>query len=93
MKEVDADYSEYLGKDYKSKEKKPKVVSTLVSNHSSYIDPILILNRIRPAFTPSLEFKNLPMVGVFCDVIDCIYINRGGSEESKAKALATIRQR
>ena len=40
-----------------------------------------------PAFAPSAEFKGVPLLGTLMDVIDSIYIPRGGSEESKARAL------
>jgi hypothetical protein len=40
-----------------------------------------------PAFAPSSEFRGVPLLGTLIDVIDSIYIPRGGSEENKAKAL------
>jgi len=54
---------------------------------------VVLIKNIRPAFAPSSEFKNVPLLGTLIDVIDSIYIPRGGSEESKAKALAAIRDR
>lgn len=54
---------------------------------------MVLIKNIRPAFAPSSEFKNVPLLGTLIDVIDSIYIPRGGSEESKAKALAAIRDR
>ena len=39
-----------------------------------------------PAFAPSSEFRGVPLLGTLIDVIDSIYIPRGGSEENKAKA-------
>lgn len=54
---------------------------------------MVLIKNIRPAFAPSSEFKNVPLLGTLIDVIDSIYIPRGGSEESKAKALGAIRDR
>lgn len=92
-KNMDADYSAYLGIDYKKEERKPKRTSTLVSNHTSWLDNVALIKTIRPAFSPSAEFRNLPLLSNLIDALDSIYIPRGGSEEKKAKALAAIKQR
>jgi len=89
----DVDYSYYLGPEYKRKMKKIKRTSTIVSNHVSWLDPVVMLYNIRPAFAPSEEFKRVPLIGTLCDVIDSIYIPRGGSPEKRAQALAAIRDR
>jgi hypothetical protein len=52
-----------------------------------------LLKNVMPAFAPSAEFKGVPLLGTLMDVIDSIYIPRGGSEESKARALQAIRER
>jgi hypothetical protein len=92
-KRVDADYSDYLGEDYKKNPKKPKRVSTIVSNHCCWLDCPALIKTIRPAFSPSAEFRNLPLLSNLIDALDSIYIPRGGSEEMKAKALGAIRER
>jgi len=89
----DVDYSYYLGPDYKSKMKKIKRTSTIVSNHVSWLDPVVLIKNVRPAFAPSEEFSRVPLVGTLASVIDSIYIPRGGSPESKARALQAIRDR
>jgi len=73
--------------------KKLKRTSTIVSNHISWLDPVVLIKNIRPAFAPSIEFKGVPLLGTLIDVIDSIYIPRGGSEEKKALVLKTIRER
>lgn len=83
-KQVDADYSYYLGPDYKKNAKKIKRTSTIVSNHVSWLDPVILIKHIRPAFAPSIEYKNVPIMSNLIDAIDGIYIPRGGSEEKKA---------
>jgi hypothetical protein len=54
---------------------------------------MVLIKAFRPAFAPSIEFKNAPILGNLLDGMDCIYIPRGGSAESKAQALAAIRDR
>lgn len=93
LKHVDVDYSEYLGQHYKKYAKKIKRTSTIVCNHISWLDPVVLIKEIRPAFAPSAEFRNVPLLGSLIDAIDSIYIPRGGSEEKKAAALAAIRDR
>jgi 1-acyl-sn-glycerol-3-phosphate acyltransferase len=90
---IDVDYSEYLGTHYKEYAKKIKRTSTIVCNHVSWLDPVVLIKTIRPAFAPSSEFKNVPLLGTLIDAIDSIYIPRGGSEEKKAAALGAIRDR
>jgi len=46
-----------------------------------------------PAFAPSAEFKNVPLLETLMDAIDSIYIPRGGSEESKVRALQAVGER
>ena len=91
--EENVDYSYYLGSDYKKKMKKINKTSTIVCNHVSWLDPVVLLKNVMPAFAPSAEFKGVPLLGTLMDVIDSIYIPRGGSEESKARALQAIRER
>lgn len=79
LKYQDVDYSYYLGPEYKRKMKKIKRTSTIVSNHVSWLDPVVLLYNIRPAFAPSEEFRRVPLIGTLCEVIDSIFIPRGGS--------------
>jgi 1-acyl-sn-glycerol-3-phosphate acyltransferase len=92
-KDVDVDYSYYLGDDYKKNERKINRTSTIISNHVSWLDPVVLIKNVRPAFSPSAEFRNLPLLSNLINALDSIYIPRGGSEEKKAKALGAIRER
>jgi 1-acyl-sn-glycerol-3-phosphate acyltransferase len=91
--QVEADYSYYLGEDYKKNEKKITRTSTIICNHVSWLDPVVLIKNVRPAFSPSAEFRNLPLLSNLINALDSIYIPRGGSEEKKAKALGAIRDR
>jgi len=53
VKYIDLDYSEYLGPDYKNNQKKIKRTSTIVCNHVSWLDAVVLIKNIRPAFAPS----------------------------------------
>lgn len=75
----DVDYTYYLGPDYKRNMKKIKRTSTICSNHVSWLDPVVLIKNVRPAFAPSEEFRGVPLLGTLMDVIDSIYIPRGGS--------------
>jgi len=52
-----------------------------------------MLKSVFAAFSPSAEFEHLPLFKVIMNAIDCIYIPRGGNEESKIKALEKIKDR
>ena len=87
------DYEYYLGPNYKQNERKIKRVSTIVSNHVSWIDPVVLIKNVYPAFSPSSEFRNVPILCKLINTLDSIYIPRGGSTENKAKALQAIGDR
>lgn len=82
-REKDFDYSEYLGPNYQRKMAADKRISTVVSNHVSWLDPVVLLNSTYAAFSPSAEFAGVPVLNVLMDAIDCIYIPRGGNDESR----------
>lgn len=75
------DYSYWLGTDYEENMRTIRKTSTIVSNHCSWLDAVVLLKSLAPAFTPSVEFKNAPLLSTFIDAIDSIYIPRGGSDE------------
>ena len=90
---VDNDYSYWLGPDYKKNYKPIRRTSTIVSNHCSWLDAVILLKTLIPAFTPSTEFESAPLLSTFIDAIDSIYIPRGGSPEARAAALKVITDR
>ena len=59
----------------------------------SWLDPVVLLKSTYAAFSPSAEFASLPIMSTLMDCIDCIYIPRGGDDESRKKALEKIRDR
>ena len=93
LRYVNFDYTYYLGPNYRVNQKKIKRTSTIVSNHVSWLDAVVLIKNVRPAFAPSEEFRNVPLLGKLIDSIDSIYIPRGGSEEKRAMALQAIGDR
>jgi len=73
-----------LGPDYKKKTKQIKKKSTLISNHISVLDSIILVKYLFPAFAPSAEFSKVPVVRTLLNGIDSIYMPRGGTDESRA---------
>jgi len=86
----DVDYEYYLGPDYRKASILSRRTSTIICNHTSWLDTIIILKNIRCAFAASIEFQDAPMLSTFINVLDGIYIPRGGSRENKDLALKVI---
>lgn len=58
----------------------------LVANHSSYLD-IFALGSLTPlSFTPKLEIRSWPIIGFFCVLADCIFIERRPTDMQRAQA-------
>ena len=82
--EVDADYSEYLGPDYKEKyDKTLKMTGTLISNHVTQHDSMMITQFINNSFACDVSFKKIPMMGSLATMVDAIFVPRAGTEESR----------
>jgi 1-acyl-sn-glycerol-3-phosphate acyltransferase len=86
LRKIEFDYEEYLGADYQ-RLGSDKRTSTIVSNHVSWMDAVVLVQLLVPAFAPSVEFANAPLIGSLCHSLESIFIPRGGSEESKENAL------
>ena len=80
--EDEVDYSKYLGPDWKKNKFKGKRVSTIVSNHISFLEiPAWMSNMTPPAFTPGSHVKKLPIGDHYCCAINSMYIDRNASKE------------
>lgn len=61
---VDADYSEYLGPDYKEKyDKSLKMTGTIICNHVTQHDSMIITQFMNNSFALDLSFKKMPLMG------------------------------
>lgn len=86
----DVDYSYYLGPGYKSKYRDIERTSTIVCNHVSWLDSLILIYIVTPAFAPSAYFKSVPVFNTTCNVLDSIYIDRGGDDAARQKVVETI---
>ena len=88
----EVDYSFYLGPDYKST-MSTKTTSTVIANHVSWLDVIVIARRFLPSMAPKDALKSVPLVNTLADAIGSLYMPRGGTREEKDKVLDLIRER
>ena len=91
--EKDVDYSYYLGPDYKKGYKNIKKTSTIVSNHCSWLDSLILIKYITPAFAPTAYFLTVPIFGKVCSMLDSIFIDRGADEQGRQRVINTILER
>jgi hypothetical protein len=87
------DYSAYLGKGYKDTMKPIKKVSTIISNHVSWVDTQCLYQYFKLAFSLDIGFKKAPLMGNLGNVVDSIYLPRGGTDEKRLAALNAIKDR
>ena len=80
---VDIDYSYYLGPNYLEKYKPIKRTSTIVSNHCSWLDVLILITLKYPAFAPKEFFKSVPVFRTAISVLDSIYIDNKKDEAGK----------
>ena len=91
VKQYDADYSEYLGQHYKdSQNESESPAATYVSNHCSWLDPMVLIKTVHPAFTPSTEYESFPLFATLIWALDSIYIPRGGTECDRKESLERL---
>jgi len=93
FRKMDFDYSYYLGKDYKETQQLPKRVSTYVSNHSSWFDPLLLQPCFGCGFAVKKELKNAFIAGVISKALGSIFVSRGGTPEELQKVVEDIKER
>ena len=91
-------YVEYLGNSKISEngnenEKKKINTSTIVSNHSSWIDNGVLTKHLHCSFAASAEIENFPFVGTITSSTGALYIPRFGSKEDKSKVFDIIKER
>ena len=89
--QVKVDYKPYLGPDWV-----PKYdgASTIVANHSGWVDIVLITVLKFPSFTPKLGIKKWPFIGQICDVVfNSYFVNRAGTAIERQKIIQDIQDR
>jgi 1-acyl-sn-glycerol-3-phosphate acyltransferase len=88
----DADYTYFLGPNYKNKMSK-KTTSTVIANHVSWLDGMVFGRHFMPSFAPKAGLKHVPLVNVMADAVGSLYIPRGGTREEKDGILNLIKER
>lgn len=78
-KKVDFDYTPFLGPGYRDTQNEPKHISTIVSNHSSWLDIPILMSHFKTAFASKKSFRKVPMFGLIVQALGCIFISRGAS--------------
>lgn len=73
--------------------KKPKYVSTIISNHVSWLDGFISISQTGCALAPDAGFAKAPIFGTFLKVMDALFMPRSNNAEEKEKALLTIKTR
>lgn len=89
----DCDYSYYLGPNYKNNYKQIARTSTIVPNHSCWLDAVIMIKYFCPAFAPKILFQGMPLFGKLCDLLDAIYIPKGQGPDALKNALSVITDR
>jgi lysophosphatidylcholine acyltransferase / lyso-PAF acetyltransferase len=84
---IDYDYTSFLGPNYKETQVEPKHLSTLISNHSSWLDVSILISHFRAAFASKKTFRNIPVFGLLVQALGCIFISRGASLEKRNKIV------
>lgn len=92
-KKVDFDYSEYLGPNYKESTPLPKKVSTLVCNHSTWVDTTMLFQYFRHSFVSKKSVINAPVMGIVGQAMGCVFIPRGASQEIRDGIVLQIGER
>jgi 1-acyl-sn-glycerol-3-phosphate acyltransferase len=90
---VDFDYTPFLGPNYKESCIPPKHVSTIVSNHSSWLDVPILISHFKAAFASKKTFRKVPIFGLIVQALGCIFISRGASIEKRNKIVEQIGER
>ena len=80
--EESVDYSKYLGPEWRKNKFEGKRVSTLISNHVTFIEVLVWASCMTPpAFTPASFVQKLPIGDFYCKCLNSLYIDRSSSKE------------
>jgi 1-acyl-sn-glycerol-3-phosphate acyltransferase len=63
----------------------------LVANHSSYLDIFVLGSTMPLAFTPKSEIRRWPVIGFFCVLADCVFVERKPADMQRAQSVMAER--
>jgi hypothetical protein len=81
--DTEFDYEPYLGPDYRNELEKYPHLPTYICNHVSFLDIIAMIKYYCPAFAAKRPLKDVPVLGILCQYLGCIFIARGATEEQR----------
>jgi 1-acyl-sn-glycerol-3-phosphate acyltransferase len=87
-KNIEYDYSKYLGKNYKKDDK----AAASISNHTSWIDILLFMDKIGAGFIASIHVKSFPLVGYVASALGCIFVDRN-DKSNRGNSLALVNEK
>ncbi|CDW83074.1 acyltransferase family protein [Stylonychia lemnae] len=88
----DYSYEAYLGPNYKS-DPQPNHMPTFVCNHTSWMDVMMLIIHYAPAFAAKKSLRKVPVFGVLCQYLGCIFISRGATEDQRNRIIDQIEER
>ena len=75
-------YKEIFGDDYNFTY--DEGYSTIISNHTGWVDIIVYLHRFAPGFIAKNDVKNIPLVGKVAEQIECLFVDRDDANNRNA---------
>jgi len=89
--EIELDYTPYLGSGY-DKGDDNTIVSTYVSNHLSWMDPLILIDKIVPGFISKSDVLSYPFFGYFATCLGGIFVDRS-DKNNRADIIKEIMER
>ena len=92
--EEDVDYSRYLGPEWRKNKFRGKRVSTLISNHITFIEVWVWISLLTPpSYTPGSFIKKFPIGDFYCKCLNSIYVDRNAPKEELDRAVEEFMER
>ena len=92
-KNLDVDYTKYLGPDYKETKRPVKKASTIISNHVSWLDSHFIFLYYNVAFTLDKAFETMPIMNQTARCLDSIFVQKAGTDAQRDQIIKEIGDR
>jgi 1-acyl-sn-glycerol-3-phosphate acyltransferase len=91
FKYLEADYSEYLGEDWRQElVEREKPVSTIIMNHLSWIDNFFTVKYFNSCHVARKEVSHVPILGAVAYSFGSIYATRDSSVEKRDQTVTDI---
>ena len=74
-------YKKYLGPDWKPSYDRP---STIVANHSSWVDICMMMTKYTPSFISKASVRKVPGIGFMAEINHTLFMDRASKDDRKA---------